>query len=586
MANAFTTVAPHNFTGSELLQNSCAVFVVDLGGKYLTYSSIVNHKLELAWRKGVKEFEEVIRTVGGEFLYKLQFKDKIDRTLPSKSREVGVQINTVSGIDRKNCRFDLKELRSPNGSIWYYEDVGDQKVKNGAEAVNFDRYKNIFSPAACVVLDRQFHFKRSQVLLLEKGEHPIVVSFKENDLHPRYDIVSRETVSVLRVDPSNNPQVRDASSTNSRAIQTKAGAMAKPVSLTAFSPPTALSKSTEIVMDPKQGTLVPKPKNPQWDSFMLKCKRKANQMYPLFMRAAYRAVQQGNVENVVVPTKSELFSFLLAQVDGVAKMVVKDRKTSVLDSIWAALADGVAGLSGPGALALAKLSKMQLRYVFSTLMKEDRPVSAAVCKYHVTTLVDSWVSCTAEQVRATDRLYGILSGRELSFPQEVLLALDRYKDLVVEKLAIWMASTVSKGSRYPHMKNCLIREFAKEFGLSGSESAAQDPYILPPLPMQSKDLARAKFYELFDPIEFATGVMTDINVQDESAERTVYAKALTQFVQVGANGFAPHAILYNDDDALYYEKKPENAYDVFVHLGVTLDIIELALLKVGNDPYC
>lgn len=80
-----------------------------------------------------------------------------DRTTPRKSNHVGLQINTVSGIDRKISRFDLKELGSPTGAVWYFRDVDAQQNQNqnGVAVLDFEIYKNIFSAAACVVLERQ-----------------------------------------------------------------------------------------------------------------------------------------------------------------------------------------------------------------------------------------------------------------------------------------------------------------------------------------------------------------------------------------------------------------------------------------------
>lgn len=75
-----------------------------------------------------------------------------------------------------------------------------------------------------------------------------------------------------------------------------------------------------------------------------------------------------------------------------------------------------------------------------------------------------FVLCT--QIRATDRLYGLISGRELSFPQQVVMALDRYKDIILDKLTIWMISTIARHCDYraPHLLNRLRVQLADDLG--------------------------------------------------------------------------------------------------------------------------
>eukprot|EP00039_Didymoeca_costata_P009405 m.124467 g.124467 ORF g.124467 m.124467 type:complete len:611 (-) comp14472_c0_seq3:942-2774(-) len=585
--------------------------------RILPYNNDVHVKLERAWQQNKDVVNVQFGTVGGTFKYIMKLMQTDRTNVSSKQIAAGFQINSVSGTSRPIFRFNLIALGSPTGALWLYnkkpaeregsyvhdeseEDMsdctsvdedndadGDHGVYEGNDVVENnevvdqdanqdanqevkpnDEYLELFSPYVCVALERKLHAGRKQALILERNEQPYIIKFDEEGEHTKVNVVTSEVVKVKRREPLTIH--REGSQQQKAPEQREAEEQVPQASLSITDGEEVMDTSEEKLEDKKL-----------LEMFVLECTRRANKLYSRLTQVVYRAVSLSSSEDIVIPTKSELISFLLAQVDGVAKMVVKDKKTSVLDSIWAALADGVAGLSGPGALALARLSKMQLRYIFSILVREDRPVSAAVCKMHVETLVDSWVSCTAEQIRATDRLYGILSGREMSFPEQVLLALDRYKDLTLDKLTIWMASTVAKGHRFPHLQNRLRIELAAELGLSGVESAEQDQYIVPKLSHQSIQLASAKFYELFDTMDFIKSIVTDINTKNDSAERIVTTKALLEFAQEEQhNGFDQNMILYNEEEALYYEQKPVNEYDIYLHTGTALTLVDLALNKV------
>lgn len=127
--------------------------------------------------------------------------------------------------------------------------------------------------------------------------------------------------------------------------------------------------------------------------------RTANRQAPLLQKVKYRPQTQEDLNNLSLPTKTELSIFLHQNIDGVDAMVVKDNETLVLDSMWAALNHGITDLDRPGGEAMKKLSRIQLQYIFATLINVDKPVTDTICRMHIEKLVDSWTSCTTEQVR-------------------------------------------------------------------------------------------------------------------------------------------------------------------------------------------
>eukprot|EP00039_Didymoeca_costata_P030094 m.27868 g.27868 ORF g.27868 m.27868 type:complete len:529 (-) comp7946_c0_seq2:244-1830(-) len=517
-----------------------AIWVVELDGVgILPYPPEINERIEDAFRRKQPNVGVSFRTVGGLFDYdmKLVKGRSVDEALISPA---GEQINLTSLVSRPIRRYNLTMLGSPNPAMWMYASV-DTNPQAGGNKDEKQIIFLLFKPLVIVALEQKYDQGRTQALILEAKEQPYLVKFSGKQF-TKTNIVTQQSANVKRV-LADNGHVTEAKGNKA----TEKGAAKVKISIKEFN---------------------------------LQCLRRANGLYTQLTQVRLKETVVERTE-VTLPTKSELVSFL-AQVDGVDKMVVKDNKTLVTDSMWAALSDGVSGLSGPGAVALAKLSKMQLRYIFGVLMSKPSPISANICHLHLETLVDSWKSCIAEQVRAVDRLYGLLSGREMSFEQQVLVALDRYKDLVLEKLAIWMTTTVAKGHRVPHLCNRLRVEFATELGLSGVESAQQDEYIVPPLSVQTKQLALAKYYEYFNSMEFINSIIMDVNIQNESVERVIHPKTLLEFaVKEHKNGkLDQHKILYNEDEAEFYDSKPENEYDVFLHPGTALDVVQLAILRL------
>eukprot|EP00039_Didymoeca_costata_P033462 m.42451 g.42451 ORF g.42451 m.42451 type:complete len:585 (+) comp9884_c0_seq1:574-2328(+) len=576
----------NRFRRNHTSQTSHIVWVVVLdGGKLQPYIPRITILMEQAWQRQEQELDVSFKTVGGHFKYTLRYYSTIDRTIEEREIAAGVQINTVSGIDRPLKRYNLFLWGSPTGALWLYASSDLNTVQkphaNPNDDVNEnggDPYNAIFNPAVCVALERRLFEGRMQALILERGEHPYLIIFSDQGHHTKLNIVTQETVSVKRMvkEPMLIPELpppEPPPSNHGAAVRMDTDddspqvGVAHPQAAKQFANPQS-SKQPAVQENKKEIEL-------SW-------KRRANKLYMMLTQVRWKDVSKEEKKDLIVPTKTELHVFLKKYVDDIDSKVVKDNETPVVDSIWQGMTEGIGGLSGPGAAALARISKKQLRHIFGSLTSPSTPISDIICKRYMGILVDSWMSCTAEQVRATDRLFGIISGREMSFPQQVLMSLDRYKDLVLEKLTIWMASTVAKGNRFPHLLNRLRLELGGELGLSGEASAAQDPYIVPRLSVQSKQLAQAKFYEFFDTMEFIRSVMIDVNIQADSAERVVHAKTLLEFAQVEheKRKLEQHRILYQDDEAHLYDAKPDNAYDVFLHPGTALDVVEIAVLRL------
>eukprot|EP00039_Didymoeca_costata_P015837 m.274400 g.274400 ORF g.274400 m.274400 type:complete len:678 (+) comp16288_c1_seq2:323-2356(+) len=505
------------------------------GGKVQTYNFSVNKKIDKAWKALEKNTKATFKTIGGTFLYIFEFDQTLDRHSQAAKIQCGEQINTVSGTRRPLMRYNLFLLGSPTGALWYSHSMpsvdtenDDDDEKNEKKSNNNQKNARLYHPLVCVALEMKFREGRTQALILGKGEQPYIVKFPQADtVASHYNIVTDDTYFVSRQTSEENFYI------------------------------------TRIEL------------------FKLKTIKRANKLFSILMKCIHKTINNAVLEDedLVVATKSELKVFLKKFIPNIEDLVVKDNETPVLESICEALRTGVAGLNGEGGSTLAALSCKQLRYNLAKLM-EGKEVTEEVIRMLVEQLVDSWTSCAAEQVREVDRQYGILSGRELSFPQQVLLALDRYKELILNKLAIWMGSTVSRGTRFPHLLNRLRVDLSQDLGLSSVTMALQDPHIAPMLSPQLKQLALAKFYELFNAMDFVRSIMVDVNVQSESVERIVYAKTLLHYAQEKekeGKGFNAHCILYNENEKDFYDVPPVNDKDVYLHPGTTLDVIEVAL---------
>lgn len=208
----------------------------------------------------------------------------------------------------------------------------------------------------------------------------------------------------------------------------------------------------------------------------------------------------------------------------------------------------------------------------------DKPIISL----HVKNLASAWTSCRAEQLQAVNKLFGMLSGRDQSFQQQVIVLLDNYKDLCLERVTTWLVTNVKhlRTFRLPHILNRLRIEFEKDFGLSGAEVASQDAYVAPPMPAPLRNLARDVFHNYFNPMEFVQMLTTQINESMEfaSSEQVVTRPALLQWINLlsprdGKRKFDEHTILFSQEESYLYDSIPKNLHDMFAHDGVTVDIL-------------
>ena len=204
-------------------------------------------------------------------------------------------------------------------------------------------------------------------------------------------------------------------------------------------------------------------------------------------------------------------------------------------------------------------------------------------------LCDAFKACQAEQGRVIDAVYGMASGRDKSFREQVLMVVDVQKELVLENTVnllnpeAWKQNDEIPQKQVPHITSSYRIAIGSEFGLRGIETAQMDHCKVVISPNDSANV-KLTFRRLFQIDELCDTLVGDVNQQDKDADRLVSRDDLGKWAgnTEENNGFDSHSIFFDEDQIKLYEDlgKPveENMYQPFLHRAVALQMLKALFL--------
>lgn len=129
-------------------------------------------------------------------------------------------------------------------------------------------------------------------------------------------------------------------------------------------------------------------------------------------------------------TQKQVVAVLREHVSGIDSMLDRLQQVCVTDYIWKTYQSGLPSLSASP--IVLEHSKNSLRFIFDKV--PDLP--AAQQRSYLKMLAEAYQSCQAEQARVLDYIFGLVSGRDRGFKDQVLVLLDTVKQSTLDLVCV------------------------------------------------------------------------------------------------------------------------------------------------------
>ena len=135
-------------------------------------------------------------------------------------------------------------------------------------------------------------------------------------------------------------------------------------------------------------------------------------------------------------------------------------------------------------------------------------------------LADAFKACQAEQGRVIDAVYGMVTGRDKSFAQQVLMVVDQQKEMVLETTVnklnpeAWKQGDDVPQKQVPHISSSYRIAVGSKLGLRGIRSAQMD-HCRFEVPAADVPVVEETFRRLFTIDELCDTLVGDVNQQSK-----------------------------------------------------------------------
>jgi len=149
----------------------------------------------------------------------------------------------------------------------------------------------------------------------------------------------------------------------------------------------------------------------------------------------------------------------------------------------------------------------------------------------------------------------------------------------------WKTTDDNPSGQIPHIQSSYCIALSPKLGLRGIKAALLDKDSFQVHPTNTDVLAEA-FKRMFSIQDLINTIITDVNQQDEGADRLIDIESLSRWAgdTTSNNGFDSHSIFYDADKAEEWPKelgipKDENQFKPFLNLKVTVQILFHLFIK-------
>merc|ERR1719460_119030 len=295
------------------------------------------------------------------------------------------------------------------------------------------------------------------------------------------------------------------------------------------------------------------------------------------------------------PSREEVEAMLSHYVPSISTMKGRRGRLKVIDLILHTATKGLPSFKGDP--TLTNHIKSSLLCIINTCIvhiasKNPDKTTTSSHKMIIEQLVDAFQACQAVQARVIDTLFGIVSCRDKTLADQILVIVDAQKQKTLNMLVnqvfkkAWTASDKTPQLQVPHLQNGMRQAFGARFGLAGVRAANIDASANKQVATKLKDMVTKLYEKEFSVDELASALVNDVNRADDASSRIINRDDLAKWAGsplATDKEFVSHSIFYDEDHKDRYAGEPvkDQEYQPFLSLDVAMDILYTAF--VMND---
>jgi len=270
-------------------------------------------------------------------------------------------------------------------------------------------------------------------------------------------------------------------------------------------------------------------------------------------------------------------------VDGIESMYDRSKCTPVSDYIISTYHSGLPLFNGNQPLQKHTIHAMKI------IFHKVPTLASSVRKPMFLRLAESYTACQMEQGRVIDSIFGAITGRDKTLIEQILNIVDTQKEQILKQIVnrynpdAWKTDDDNPKGQITHIQSSYTIALGTTLGLRGVKAAEMDKNSFALDKTNTKYLLMC-FRRMFLVQDLINTIYTDVNQQNDDADRLVDCNSLTKWAGDQKYGFEAHSIFYDEDRPLDWPKdlgvpKDKNKYQPFLNNNVTLDILVHLFLK-------
>eukprot|EP00048_Salpingoeca_helianthica_P017306 m.236587 g.236587 ORF g.236587 m.236587 type:complete len:458 (-) comp20674_c0_seq1:44-1417(-) len=258
-------------------------------------------------------------------------------------------------------------------------------------------------------------------------------------------------------------------------------------------------------------------------------------------------------------------------VTGFDALLDRTQSTPVLTYILATIHRGLPIFGAPSN-PLNTHTQHSLQTILTLVQSKPLPVRSQLLRR----IAEAFQNCQTVQAQVIDQVFGLLTGRDQTLFNQLLVLTDAHKQRALDTLTLTLHPEVVSNATGPHIQNSILKAIGPVLGLPGVARARADalansrvfPTVL------------GKYTALFNVRDLVAEFITDINAQDDTP-RCVSHVTLLHWAMAHCEHFDAHCIFFQEERVEEYSGRPANQLLPFLCVDTALTVLE-ALLRLRD----
>jgi len=312
-----------------------------------------------------------------------------------------------------------------------------------------------------------------------------------------------------------------------------------------------------------------------------------DQLHAFFLSPA--SLTENDKDNLITVIKEkkndELLQILKENVENIDSMFDRSGTTPVAQFIVSTYTHGLPLFKGNNVVQNHTIHAMKIIFDRISLL----PLSTR--KSMLKRIAEAYTACQMEQGRVIDSIYGSITGRDKNLKAQILTLVDLQKETVLNQLInhynpeAWKTTDDNPMGQIPHIQSSYCIALSPKLGLRGIKAALLDKDSFQ-VHITNTEILTEAFKRMFSIQDLINTIITDVNQQDEGADRLIDIDCLSRWagdVSVN-NGFDSYSIFYDEFRAEEWPKdlgvpKPENQFKPFLNQKTTVQMLNHLIIK-------